>query len=1689
MKKNYSIPLYMQYLLLLTLLFCSKLSAQDLSFRRTWIDEVEIKWSSPTQKETAYSPISISQWKPEHSIKVNSDATFSDGKYIYSGKNPFTVYTMKGEYVRTISIPQLPEMYRITYDGTYFYGTYYEHPGIFVFDINHPELVRIIPTKDPMYHITYIPTLDNEKGGFEIGTPAHGQYINMKGETIKEGPNYQADMEEGYFCFASAFFNDKLYVYCSDYNNRKVLEYDIETNKHTGNIFDLNQYVGQGGVKEGFFSQNMITYSHPDHKQYLMLIDYSGIELCATSILVAQKALTNSIRGYNLYRNGIKLNKNIINTDESTYLDQGLAELQSYNYDLKAVTESEETTLYSSNYILDTTTSLPLLEEFETYPLSNEYPNTPFYANYWSIQPEQETSNWTITTLSGNKSLQFYYNPDSQYKQSFISRTLTAPLNQTTRMSLAYCCNYFGNGTDNEYMHIQVSTDNGRTWRSADSILYHANYPEITTVNVDLTQYVSGKDFQIRLKAHGNGGDVNYTWLFDHLKIWSYKQTSIAGTITFAGQKINHSVDVKLQKKGLSTTYQTQTSETGSFNFKEIEDGIYDVTVTDGMHTYLVEDLSIKENTSNYEINIDGGFLTSETTDIISHLGNNSTQKITLKLENAGNKETECKVSAKFPQSNNILSGKSDMAVNYDWSVKNDFHLNSANDTQVFLYKGYYYSKARDFSKNLLNKYDLNGKYLEQIEINGPENLLFSCFFVKNDTLYGCSNAETWQEPAVPAYLIPIDLEQKKAMTEKQISLSQQISYITAAVYDPAGKCIYMRDSSTSLFKLTDQGILTDAFNLPEPSYFGLAIDTYSEGGPFLWMGNKNNTTMNIDIVQYNLNTNAFTTVRHAVNDYSKSILQGADPMNYMLGGCSLISTDQAENGYFSLILLQSFSARNGSSKAQVLSYHLFPLETWIQIDDVPAYLEPGNTAQISIYLNSDGLPDKTSKQATLLISSNNMAEDIQLPVELHIDHSLDQAYPSPSALQAKINDKYQVELTWSIPHSEENPIEGFEILRNGEKISGETLCTEMSFTDQYPYIGQQKYDVTAVYKSGIRKKSVNYAEIQLADPNWGRPVKELYTEIIKEKNVHLKWNKTPEYTHSIYDNFEDYQAFQTENLGEWTLIDEDQMWTYTSNNLDFPQEGTRMAGIIYVPQATTPADLTTILNDGEQAFGFISGNIDRIPNSDWLISRELNLEQKGIIRFDAMTRNLSYGRERIEITYSTTGKDIRDFQRLGDAISIENTWTTIEREIPANTKYVAIHYISQNTFMLFIDRLFIGLARNYSPVSGYNIYRNGEKLNETLLQTYEFTDYQIPNGEYIYEIETVYENGMSAKKSSDVIAIDYNLIANPPRDLQITETKEETLELTWKQPQVAENELLRYDNGEVANSVGGIDSMYVAVKWEAEDLRMYQGYSISGIHFHIAEPVISLTPFIYENNQIVRKGEPLTPEAGKYHDYTFDIPVTIQEGCTYKVGYFVKMDVTSYPISHDAGPATPYKSDLFSEDGIAWYSIYSAYGEEFNINWSIAANLELLATPQPDTAKTDIFLGYNVYRNSLQINEELLTETRYIDQIPEGKATYYVTAVYSISGEKESEPVIYNGVFIEDASQEWKVYPNPANDFINITFEFIQAYLYKPDGILVKTFNPSDCNMYSVQDLEPGTYILIIRTNKHNYKQPIIIY
>lgn len=264
----------------------------------------------------------------------------------------------------------------------------------------------------------------------------------------------------------------------------------------------------------------------------------------------------------------------------------------------------------------------------------------------------------------------------------------------------------------------------------------------------------------------------------------------------------------------------------------------------------------------------------------------------------------------------------------------------------------------------------------------------------------------------------------------------------------------------------------------------------------------------------------------------------------------------------------------------------------------------------------------------------------------------------------------------------------------------------------------------------------------------------------IDNQKVSLKWNN-PEPINGVFDDFESHNDFVVNSPGSlgWQYIDADNADTYTWTAAAFPNQGQPMAFIVFNPSKTSPS--TETWPDIKPFSGkkmLVDFTVDG-GNNDYLISPSLSFDKDFQFSFRARSYTESYGKERFKVGYSTTGTRPSDFTFIqkGDYEEVPAAWTLCKYNIPKEAKYVCINCVSQEAFMFMVDDIFIGTntvrpqapADNDAQLAGFNILRDGQKVNNAPITETTFTD-EVPDyGKYTYTIQSVMADGSTGKTST----------------------------------------------------------------------------------------------------------------------------------------------------------------------------------------------------------------------------------------------------------------------------------------------------------------------------------------------------
>lgn len=252
----------------------------------------------------------------------------------------------------------------------------------------------------------------------------------------------------------------------------------------------------------------------------------------------------------------------------------------------------------------------------------------------------------------------------------------------------------------------------------------------------------------------------------------------------------------------------------------------------------------------------------------------------------------------------------------------------------------------------------------------------------------------------------------------------------------------------------------------------------------------------------------------------------------------------------------------------------------------------------------------------------------------------------------------------------------------------------------------------------------------------------------LEENTVTLAWSAPAidAASAAVTDDFESYEGFTT-FAGDWTFVDVDASKVGGFQNKDLYVNGENIIGSyqsFWVQDVTDGATWNTTFaaHSGSKYLAAMFRSDDGLVD-DWAISPVLCGDAQ-TISFYARSYSSDYP-EKIEVLYSTGSKDVADFISVRAAEVVPNEWTEYIVELPEGAKYFAIRSCATSSFMLMVDDVTYIPAPLDLTIAGYNVYRDGVKLNADLVEATAYTDSNVADGEHNYGVTVVYDKGESA--------------------------------------------------------------------------------------------------------------------------------------------------------------------------------------------------------------------------------------------------------------------------------------------------------------------------------------------------------
>lgn len=310
-------------------------------------------------------------------------------------------------------------------------------------------------------------------------------------------------------------------------------------------------------------------------------------------------------------------------------------------------------------------------------------------------------------------------------------------------------------------------------------------------------------------------------------------------------------------------------------------------------------------------------------------------------------------------------------------------------------------------------------------------------------------------------------------------------------------------------------------------------------------------------------------------------------------------------------------------------------------------------------------------------------------------------------------------------------------------------------------YIG--KAEVKAYLPEFVDDYPANNEAVMMVDfSTGGLPiVTDLRGEYPDEFDLNLLWT-IPEFSETVTEDFERYDSFTySENIGLWANLDQDGKEVY-GIGFSIPGE--------YLPKAFQVYDADAIgANTSIQPYSgskclMVVTPSDASAADDWFISPAVKGGSSLSFMMNILSEN--YGAEYIDVMY-TSGEDrlnLIEYQLIQTYSKGQNTWTKISCDLPADARYFAFRYRTDDVFGLLLDDIVYSPADRFEPEGFRIICNKGEQIPDL---PYTANEYFVGNSRRSGEFKIhVLHSGGQLYPASNVfhdfrMGVETNLVAD----------------------------------------------------------------------------------------------------------------------------------------------------------------------------------------------------------------------------------------------------------------------------------------------------------------------------------------
>lgn len=1102
------------------------------------------------------------------------------------------------------------------------------------------------------------------------------------------------------------------------------------------------KFVSQSPYEEIPVDWTLMKYDIPKEAKYvtincvsddafMLLID--DLFIGTNKVRPMTKSFEKRVMGFNLYRDGNKVNEERIG--EVIYTDN-VPDYGTYQYKVSCVysdnSESEQSVVLEVK--VPDTRLLPFEDDFSNWTLDLNKWNTP-------ADDKGNDNNWKIDYYTYglvDPAATYSYSRLENYSQSLVTRELRTsdPDNTYLRFEIRHL-NY--KSLDGDTLSVELSFDD-TNWTEIKSFLNKEGTYGWRVEQFSLNDFLKGEEmFRLRFRAHGiEAFNIDY-WYVDDIKVWNPQWTSARLSVKSQGTSVP-GCPVTLTA-GHGAVIQATTDANGVVDLPQIEKGEYEV--------YIVrEDCNTYKATWNIEEDADCRFTATLTQPVLKL--DHPEVTLSLKAEEKVSRYVTLKNEGDGVMTWNLFpsyeAGSGDNA--HAWDVQRSF--NASTDLQsAIAFDGENYYAASWYYMGKYFKYDKEGNFIEEFSVPDMYYKINDLAF-DGKYFYGSDDSNR---------LFVLDLRNKRLVKEIIIAEEPGLK-ITHCCYDSRNDQFWVGGYNT-IGRIDREGNVKVNFrNISgetDISSFGSAFDNITPGGPYLWFGNQvtsgNNSIDKTQIIQYAINTRKIVSTHSLTDIPGYKVGNTYSGPNYVTG---IEATTLVEDGTLTLLgVLQQ-------SPARIFAYKLCDVDTWLSFSPKGGVLEPGTEQKVAFGIDArNGVVGQTYTTG-LQLNSLPGTEVRTVNVSYTVDGVSET--PRPVKLTAELEGNTNVKLTWKAGDSDKKPM-GYNVYRNGKKVTG-TLISTTEYVDKNLLHGNYSYTVTAIYSD--EKESV-YSDEAVVAMKFGAPYYSpvgLSSSVEQNRKVQLSWQLPDEKTKSpVTLQWDDGVNADALGMGEGGFFWAGTFWDY-DDVIDY--RGMMLDEVkVFIKERCLALSLKLYKDDT-----CIQTQV--VDNSDIRYGEYTTVTLKNPIRIEA------------GYSYKVTFLIVHDMGvrpiGIDGTTPVEGKGNIVSMD---GKEWYPASYLGMDTGNFNIS---VHLSPTDEPgelaPAGYNIYRNGVRVNNTLVAERKYVDEVEQPGTYSYQVSAVYEGG-GESGLGDATQAEIIKIGTPyaPSLLRTEVELNRTIRLRWNYP------------------------------------------------------------------------------------------------------------------------------------------------------------------------------------------------------------------------------------------------------------------------------------------------------------------